>query len=602
MRHPWRAQNSATVSEYENEILAEKIRVVHRNTPMILAGNLLGSAPLLIVFWHGDYSTRVILWSVLLYIMLAIRMLHYHFPGSAIVTHRETFRYGIEQVLLIFLTGCIWGIGGAILFDADNINNIAYLILTFISMIAGSMVSLSSRPVAYILFSAPLMTPMVLSMFIQDEYMYRWMGFGAAVYLFATFGFSRTIHRVIDNSIRLKYENLDLIADLQQQTDRANRASEEKSRFLASASHDLRQPLHAVSLYAEILNKKIVVRDQREDLENISQGLESLSELLEALFDVSRLDADNNVAINKQSFCIDDLLDKLERQFVIDSTLKGLSFSVDYCNCVVYSDPVLLERVLTNLLVNAVKYTSEGGIRVLFEAADQQVKLRIIDTGIGISEEDLDCIFQEFFQVHNQERDRKRGLGLGLAIVQRILKLLGHEIQVSSVLGQGTEVALLLPLSHEPLPAKPALAGSPEGYNAFAGLNIMVVDNEASIVMAMESLLSVWGSHCISFSSTSDALAAIADGFIPDFMIVDYRMPGRYDGCSFVHEVRRTLADVPALIVTGDTSDEVVSSFHRQRLDYLHKPIKPAQLRMLVARILRRHAEAQGSIAQDRMH
>jgi hypothetical protein len=95
VRHPWRAQNTATLSEYENEILAEKIRVVHRNTPMILAGNLLGSAPLLIVFWHGDYSTRVILWSVLLYIMLAIRMLHYHFPGRAIVTHRETFRYGI---------------------------------------------------------------------------------------------------------------------------------------------------------------------------------------------------------------------------------------------------------------------------------------------------------------------------------------------------------------------------------------------------------------------------------------------------------------------------------------------------------------------------
>ena len=589
------------LSKYFSEINSDKILVSYRNTPMILIGNFLGTLPLSIVLWNERNALSIMLWLGMLYSILLFRVIHYQRFNPSQASHDDISRLGREQVLLIFLTGCAWGVAGVLFFDGEEIKNTSLLILTFVSVVASSLVSLSSRPFSYMLFSIPLMIPLIVNMFLQDQLVYNWMGFGSSVYLMATFGFSLTVYRVIDTSLRLKYENLDLIDVLQQETTRANKASEEKSRFLASASHDLRQPLHAVSLYAEILSKKVVGQDQRDDLENIHQGLDSLSELLEALFDVSRLDTDKNVAINKQSFCIDDVLRKLERQFVIDTTLKGLHFSVDWHKYIVYSDPVLLERVLTNLLVNAVKYTETGGINIVFEpAANHHIKLRIVDTGIGISEEDLSCIFQEFFQVHNQERDRKRGLGLGLAIVHRILKLLGHEITVHSVLGGGTEMALLLPLGQEQLSAKPIAVISPDGYSAFEGLSVMVVDNEAVIVTAMESLLSTWGSCSISFSSTTEALDAIHQGLKPDFMIVDYRMPGSHNGCSFVHEARKIVSNVPALIVTGDTSDDVVNEFRRQQLDYLHKPIKPAQLRILVSRILRRHEEQKSALSGDK--
>ena len=602
MQRLWFDQNTATSSEYENEILAEKIRVVRRNTPMILMGNLLGSVPLLIVFWGGDYATRVILWSIALYIMLAIRMVHYHYPGNTISTHKEIFRYGRDQTFLIFLTGCVWGAGGAVLFDAENINNLAYLILTFISMIAGSMVSLSSRPVSYILFSAPLMLPMILSMVTQDQYMYRWMGFGAAVYLFATFGFSRTVHRVIDNSIRLKYANLDLIADLQQQTDRANRASEEKSRFLASASHDLRQPLQAVNLYTEILAAKVREPERQTDLRNIRQGVGALNELLDALFDVSHLDS-GNVQVSRISFMLEDIFHKLECQFQLKAGQQGLDFNVDYGRHIVKSDPILLERVITNLLVNAFRYTEHGKVDVRFESVDGgAVRMHIRDTGIGISAENLEAIFQEFFQVENQERDRRLGLGLGLAIVRRILGLLGHDIEVRSELGKGTEFIITLPPGKEEERAPPMLNTAESGSisGSLNGLRVMIVDNEALILEATDSLLSSWGAECTGFLTTESALQAVHDGFCPQLLIADYRMPGKYNGCDFVSVIRSVIADVPALIVTGDTSDDVVNEFRRLQLDYLHKPIKPAQLRMLVSRILRRDDEQKSALSGNK--
>lgn len=581
---------SERAAGYEQDVIAEKIRIVWRNTPTILLGNLLGSIPLLIVFWNSEYAAAAQVWSGVLYTMLLVRLLHYFRPGRTDASHREIFQYGRVQTFLIFLTGCVWGGAGVALFDGSDINHLAYLILTFISMIAGSMVSLSSRPFAYVMFSAPLMTPLILSMFLQDQVMYRWMGFGAAVYLFATFGFSRTIHRVIDNSVRLKYENLDLIDDLQQQTDRANRASEEKSRFLASASHDLRQPLQAVNLYTEVLAGKVATEEQRADLRNIRQGLDSLNELLDALFDVSLLDS-GNVQVNRTNFVVDDIFRKLECQFRLEAGLKGLEFSIGYSGQVVDSDPILLERVVTNLLVNAFRYTEQGRVDIFFEPpANGAVRMHIRDTGVGISEQDQESVFQEFYQVCNPERDRRQGLGLGLAIVRRILHLLGHSISVQSTLGQGTDFVVSLPLGVTARPLGTVAADCGDLSGDLDGLSVMVVDNEVQIVEAMKALLESWGAECTGFLSTEAALEAIDGGYRPRLMIVDYRMPGAYDGRHFIAAVRGRAPETAALIVTGDTSDEVVQTFRAEALDYLHKPIKPPQLRMLLRRILKRHS------------
>lgn len=573
---------------YDQDVTIDKVLFVYRNTPLILLGNLLGIVPLLIIFWNTEYSSVSFYWASALSLVLLIRLFQHKRVDLRAASYEEIKHFDKVQTTLVFLTGAVWGSAGVLMFDDSDIKNLSYLILTFISMIAGSLVSLSPRPNAYMAFSVSMMGPLIVTMLLYDDSTYRRMGVGATIYLLVILGFSKAVYKMVDNSLRLKYENLGLIKDLQEQTDRANKASQEKSQFLASASHDLRQPLQAVNLYAEVLSKKVTTIEQEIDVNNIRQGLNSLNELLDALFDVSRLDSDT-INANIISFRINDIFHKLERQFVLEAKISNLEFKIDYEDIVVRSDPVLLERVVTNLLVNAFRYTKEGGINVFFKRLDDSyVEVHVCDTGIGISEENKDAIFQEFFQVQNQERDRSQGLGLGLAIVRRVVDLLGHKIEVHSQLGKGTDFVLTLPLSYLPAERNAMRKDDVEATDVLDGLDIMVIDNEAFIVDAMHSLLKEWGANCSSFLSTQDALDALNNGMKPRFLIVDYRMPGEYNGCTFVQKARQIVKDVPALIVTGDTSDEMVAEFQALGIDYLYKPIKPAQLRMMVSRVLRR--------------
>ncbi|WP_221796730.1 ATP-binding response regulator [Oceanobacter mangrovi] len=577
---------------FDSEVEAEKIRIVQRNTPLILLGNLFGSMPLLIIFWEQRHANSVLLWEGALVALLALRLLHFlwHKPQLAEAAGTDELRgYDRQQMLLILLTGFIWGAAGWHFFDANEIKNVSFLILTFVSMIAGSLVSLSSRPLSYMLFAAALMTPLIARMVLAQEEFYNWMGFGATVYLLATFGFSRTIHRVMDRSIQLQYENLDLIEDLRQQTERANAASLEKSRFFAAASHDLRQPLQAIGLYSESLAGQLNTVEQHKGLRNIQQGVDSLHELLDALFDVSRLDS-GIVTVSRQNFRLDDIIGKLESQFALEARLKGLDFQLACNNLTVDSDPVLLERVLTNLLVNAFRYTDRGGVTVDTELLDNQlVQLHIRDTGVGISSDDLKRIFDEFFQVHNPERDRRHGLGLGLAIVRRIMAMLDHPLDVQSSPGLGTTFTLTLPLAAS-LP-QPVVAdrGISLTEDIFTGLKVLVVDNEMVIVDAMKELLHSWGSICHGFISSGAALEAIEQGLQPDLLLVDYRMPGIANGCDLVAQIHQHLPQLPALIITGDTSPEVVEEISSRKLGFMHKPIKPARLRIKASRMLAKY-------------
>jgi len=572
----------------KDQLTSEKIRIVCRNTPMILLGNLLGSIPLAIVLWSFDQPS-ILIWLASLYLILFVRLLYNRVPQLDRFSPEEFRRYDQGQAFLILTTGCIWGAGGYIYFDVDNIQTVLMILLTFVSMIAGSLVSLSSRPYLYVLFAAPLMGPMILAMFIQDQWAYNWLAFGAVIYLGATFGFSRTIHRVIDNSIRLRYENLDLIEDLRMETERANEANKEKSRFLASASHDLRQPLQAVNLFTEVLNTKLTEPDQKADIANIQTGLTSLNELLDALFDVSKLDA-ASIQPRPESFAIDDILIRLERQFMIEAHMRGLTFNIAQSGATVFSDPLLIERVITNLLVNAFRYTPEGSVKVHFTQSEKSIILHISDTGIGIPEDSLDEIFKEFYQVSNQERDKRQGLGLGLAIVRRILALLGHPIQVSSTVGRGSTFSIELPLgrTHDHAVASPT---EEIAVKSLRGMTVLVVDNEDAIVNAMCTLLNSWGAEPVGYAATGVALAAVENRiFEPQFAVIDYRMPGDYNGAEFADKLRELIPNLPVLIVTGDTSEDVVQSLHDQSLDVLHKPIKPARLRMYIERIISRQS------------
>jgi two-component system, sensor histidine kinase len=572
---------------HDEAVQGEKIRMVLRNTRMILLGNMLGCLPMVVVL-YSKLPVLVCLWVGGLYLVLGARLVHlkqidiYKEPFSRLIIHHH------QQVWLILLTGCVWGCAGWIFFDAGDPGRSSLMILTLVTMIAGSLVSLSSQPLSYLLFSVSLMLPLLARLLSSSEVHYNWLGFGGMVYVAATLVFSRTIHKVIDRAFRLRYENQELVEDLKQQTERANKANEEKSRFLAAASHDLRQPLQAVCLYSEVLAGKLDQDDQKQDLSNIQQGLDSLNGLLDSLFDVSRLDSGVIVA-HRVVFELDDIFHKVENQFQLEAHLRGLAFDVRYAGVCVYSDPVLLERVMANLLANAFRYTEKGRIDVRFSCHSKtSVSVHIRDTGIGIGKDELKRIFEEFYQVYNPERDRRHGLGLGLAIVRRIIKLLGHQITVTSAQGQGSEFTVTLPAVERVENHRTAVIINDRVVHTLNGMIVMIVDNEKPIVEAMGELLTSWGAVSLICMTPESALDSLDEGKIPDFLIADYRMPGRYNGIELIDAARSRIPGLPALLITGDTSTEVLEEFQQRQLDYLHKPVRPPQLRMMIRRILKR--------------
>lgn len=581
------------VSEkYKKQVDAEKTLITYRNTPATLVGNILGSLPIGIVMADTPHAESVKLWMATLFITILIRWaLHQSFNPSGL-SYQQLFHFGKLQALLIFITGCVWGSAGIFFVEANEIENVTAVVLTFACMLAGSLASLSAMPLAYASFSIPIMLPLIVHMYMLQQPLYQWMAFGATVYLIATFIFCLNIYRVIVRSLSLQYENTDLIADLQEQKSLADKANQDKSRFLASASHDLRQPLHAVSLLTDVLSEKLNGTEQEKDLHGIRYGLNSLNELLDALLDISRLDADI-VKTEKYSFDLCGLLKKLEPAFTIESQKKGINFSISSDRHTIHSDPLLLERVITNLLVNAFRYTSEGEIAVYYTIRDGLLRLHISDTGIGIDQKHLDDIFKEFYQIDNGERNRQKGLGLGLAIVQRILNILDHQIEIKSEPNKGTEVILVLPLSKEKNNAVPQQAQETVALNTFnmlSGVKVALIDNELDIVEAMQSLLETWGCICTTYTSTEVALSCLEHGPRPDILLVDYRMPGNYNGCTFVKRVDSFLKNIPALIITGETSEDVISEITQNNLPYLHKPVKAVQLRVLITRILAKEA------------
>lgn len=571
---------------YDDKIQVDKATIIYENTPATLLGNLCGCLLVVAVLWSDEYLVPCVLWLSAMCIFALIRYLHYRSFSLATASYQKIISFSKVQAVMIFVTGSIWGSAGLIFFDPEELQNVAFIILALVCMIAGSLASLSSRPITFSAFVIPVTAPLIVNMFIQEQRFYLWMGFGLTAYVLASFTFSLNLARVIHNSLKLKYENLDLIVDLKEQTEKANIANKEKSRFLAATSHDLRQPLHAVNLFYEVLKQKITEPEQLEELENIHRGLNSLNSLLDILFDISRLDAEV-VEENKTTFNLGLTLQNLSRQFELDAQQKGIEFNFEREDHLVYSDPALLERVLINLLVNAVRYTRSGSVHVFItECSDGNIAIHVKDTGIGIPQERLEDIFSEFLQLHNPERDRQKGLGLGLAIVKRVLNLLNHKIEVHSTVGQGSEFILFIPKSDQPLVELPVEPSSSPHTLSLTGLNVMLIENEVDIINAMEALITQWDCQFIAATSTEDALDYIFAGEKPDIILSDYRMPGTMNGCQVISKIQSILGDIPAIIITGDTGQSVAQEIADNNLVALHKPIKPAQLRILMSRLI----------------
>jgi signal transduction histidine kinase len=393
---------------------------------------------------------------------------------------------------------------------------------------------------------------------------------------------TETLRKVQEQKTIIEKQN----AALYVEKERAETANHAKSQFLAAASHDLRQPTHAMALFVATLRALTVHPElKRAEIEvvvsRLHDSLKNLGQLLTTLLDVSRLDA-GVIAADKRPIALQDALTSVVNEFAGPALAKGLELVVVPSKLWVQSDPVVLHRVLSNLVSNAVRYTSQGRILIGCRQKQLIVEVQVHDTGIGIAPEQFTKIFQEFYQVHNVVRDREQGLGLGLAIVQRLVDLLDAKLHVHSILGKGSLFALQLPRV-VPLAVPPRQSPLPLPAPQQTR-TVLVIDDDREILEAVRQLLSAWGHTAILAVTLEQALQEAGEHASDiSLILADYRLAENVNGADAIRAVFTRLArTIPAVIITGDTSPDRIREANASGFTLLHKPLDPEQLHQLM--------------------
>ncbi len=384
--------------------------------------------------------------------------------------------------------------------------------------------------------------------------------------------------RSIDEVIRLKLEYGELMNQLQDEKDKADQANYSKTIFLASASHDLRQPVHAMNLYIEMLKKKHMPDTTREMVNRISSCASSLQGLFNSLLDISNLDA-GTIDYYPKSVNLRSLVNSMVSLHKPEAEAQQQSLVADAPEIHIDTDPMILTRILSNLISNAIDHAGKCTITVKAEEQSEKITISVIDTGRGIPIDQQKHIFEEFNQLHNPERDRAKGLGLGLAICSRLANILGAKIQLHSPPDQGACFYFDIPKAVTDQALNTSDINEPVSLD-LSELSVVIIDDELEIREAMVMFLNDAGCGSVCAAGDIDeAIALLAKSGAPDLIISDYRLRKHRKGIDAIEEIRLQHGqDIKAILVTGDTSPKSLSAFKEAGIVTLHKPVNSSQL------------------------
>lgn len=400
-----------------------------------------------------------------------------------------------------------------------------------------------------------------------------------------------TEHRLAAQQLVEAKENLERRVEERTRALRAAKAAADeanlsKTRFLAAASHDLLQPLSAARVFASVLTERRLAPRNRSLVHSTLAALDSVDELLTALLDISKLDAGVQ-PVQVDEFALAGVFSTLAEEYAMVAKAKGLDLRLLPTMLAVRSDPRLLGRILRNYLSNAIRYTHPGG-RILMGCRRQgdQILVGVWDTGPGIPADKLDEIFEEFRRLHPKV-EGERGMGLGLAIVRRIARVLGHELVVRSRLGHGSLFGLRMPMAASPQPQTGPATARPAAVARLEGALVVIVENDRDILTGMCALVENWGCRTVAGGSTREVLAGLRGSPAPDLILADYHLDHGEVGLDAIAAIRsRFGSDIPAVLITADYSDPVQASARAAECHVLNKPAKPAKLRSLVVHLL----------------
>ncbi|MEO6564733.1 MAG: ATP-binding protein [Casimicrobiaceae bacterium] len=387
--------------------------------------------------------------------------------------------------------------------------------------------------------------------------------------------------RVVEKSEALQQQ----LVQTRTARDAAETANRGKTRFLAAASHDLRQPLHALGLFAARLTDRIRDPEDAALVQRIATAVASLDVLFSSLLDISKLEA-GVVTAEQRAVSLDPLLMRMAQDFAPEALERGLKFAVVHTSRTVRSDPVLLERILRNLVANAMRYTTRGGVVIGVRPRSGRIAIDVWDSGPGIPPSELDRVFEEFYQSGSSGGDKTKGMGLGLTIVRRLSLLLGHEVKVASRVGHGSVFRVLLDEAIPDVAPSPESV-SPQATDPLTGRRVLVIDDEEPVREATRQTLLDWGCIPVVAADADDAVSAMAGLPEPDILLVDFRLSRQQDGIDAIRRLRALLGvEVPAIIISGESTADELARIREAGFLLLHKPVSPAKLRASLSHLL----------------
>ncbi|WP_426393195.1 ATP-binding protein [Variovorax sp. R-27] len=581
------AMNDLHPPELAERVLREQVAAVHANAPAAYLADFLTAQSLGIGLFVATWRWQVLLWMAL-HLALTLRRAYRRYQRSPdAAAHPEYWaRFNARNVLL---RSCVWGLAPWLCVPPGR--NLGLWVMVIVMMMggcAGGALSLAVLKRNIPRFIVPSMASLTLALAWRGDSTHLFLATGCLLYMCVMIMFALQHHRLLTAALTMRFEKEALAEQLSHQIAATQRVSEEKTRFLAAASHDLRQPLHAIALFGAVIEKKLKGTEEWNHAVRLMDAVGTLGDSLDILLDISRLDA-GEVAPQIRPVELNPLFLALNNVFVAQAADRDLQLRLRATPCWVLSDPQLLQRLLSNLVDNALKYTTRGGVVVAARARGPLVWIDVCDTGIGIADEHLGRIFDEFYQIGNPGRDRAQGLGIGLSIVQRLSRLLAHPLQVRSRLHHGSRFRLVLPAVTAsgvvPLAACPG-AASPLPQR------VLLIDDEAAIRQAVTGLLQAHGVTIDAVASEAEAEAVLvqaAHGSTPvEVLLCDVRLADGADGLAAAQRLSaRFSPGLQVLLITGETAPQRQRQMLDSGLQVLLKPVAADRLLQALASLTR---------------
>ncbi|MBD3641853.1 MAG: hybrid sensor histidine kinase/response regulator [Marinobacter sp.] len=543
---------------------------------------LVVPSSVVVVLWTQINQVLLVVWWLLMAAFIGGRYLVSSAYQQSSVDVSQAGIWGQRMLFFSLSLGALWSVAILAFFVENSPPHQVFVITIAVTLGIGSISAGTHWLPLYYGYGVPILLSLVIRLLLVGTLPYMALAAMMMLALLASVVFARKLNSIVRSEMRLRHETAELARQLRLKSREAEEAVYAKSRVLAAASHDLRQPLHALSLFFDALKEPQPEQEQVRIFNRIDSSIESLRKLFDGLFDMSRLDA-NVVRPEISHFDIRECLEDLCEEYRKEAGKRGLQLKLRACSCVIESDRALLERILRNLISNALRYTDSGTVLIAARKRRRSVLIQVWDTGIGIPYDSQEKAFSEFGRLQSASGRREKGLGFGLAIVRRLCELMRYPLSMQSRVGRGTVLSFQVPKGNPArMPDRTSAAPPPSWHNP--GHRILVIDDDSSILSAMNTLLSSWGFEVVVAENYDDALRRLKTG--PenlDLILSDLSLNGPDNGIEVVRKLR-TLCDrrIPAMLISGTTNPDHLNLAETSGLRLIHKPISPTRLRGVI--------------------